>query len=93
MTATRRLTSQPPGARSEIRSPHSDPRRSQPPPNFCETQSEIVGPVRWVHRGAGALDVVAVKVMGSSVWAGLLGMEKNSVDPGGLGKLALNGLA
>jgi hypothetical protein len=53
-------------------------------------------PMRWpagpagplVHRGAGPLDVVAVKVTGSSVYAGLLGMEKNSVDPGGLSKLA-----
>jgi hypothetical protein len=40
------------------------------------------------HRGAEALDMVAVKAMGSSVCAGLLGIEKNSVDPGGLRKLA-----
>jgi hypothetical protein len=32
--------------------------------------------------------MVALKVMGNSVCAGLFGMEKNSVDPGGLRKLA-----
>jgi hypothetical protein len=39
--------------------------------------------LRLTDDWSGALDVVAVKVMGSSVCAGLLGMEKNSVDPAG----------